>query len=440
MESTAAAPRRRLSLLDTIALGLNGIVGSGVYVLLAPLAAVAGAWSMPGIVVCAAACALVALCFAELSSRYDASGGAFLYAELAFGRGVGFVIGWMSLATGVLSFATGAAAFGHAGSAVMSGLGFEGLGPTRATVASVVLIALLAVVNVVGVKAGARVLDVLTAFKLVPLLLLAVMSVPLWSASQVLPDFATADGHAASVTLRAAFLAVFMFSGFEFVPVPAGEATHARRDIPRAILFSLGAASVLYLCLQASVLSVVSGVGETTQPLAALARSVWGTRGGLFIAIASMLSMAGFCAGSTLVAPRYATALGERGLLPSFLSRRSARFGTPTISIALTSVLAVALVLSRELSRLLDITTLVMFAQYLPACLAVPVLRKAGGANFLVPGGRFVVPLLATTACGVLLVAAGVRAEEWLFAGGLLIVGLGVLGIWQIGRRLRTAG
>ena len=84
---------RRLSLWDCLGVGLNSVIGSGVYLLIAPMAAAAGAASAVGILACAALCALIALCFAELGAMHDQDGGSYVYARHAFGRVVGFGVG-----------------------------------------------------------------------------------------------------------------------------------------------------------------------------------------------------------------------------------------------------------------------------------------------------------------------------------------------------------
>ena len=66
-------------------IGVNGIVGSGIYLLVGPLAQAGGGSSVFGVVACGALCVLIALCFAELSSMYDRSGGPYVYACDAFG-------------------------------------------------------------------------------------------------------------------------------------------------------------------------------------------------------------------------------------------------------------------------------------------------------------------------------------------------------------------
>src|SRR5260370_27750312 len=103
--------RRRLSLFDCVCIGINGIVGSGIYLLIAPLAAIAGYASVVGIFTCGVLCILIGLCFAELSGMFDRSGGPYVYARAAFGRYFGFIVGWTPMSTGVLGLAAGSVGF-----------------------------------------------------------------------------------------------------------------------------------------------------------------------------------------------------------------------------------------------------------------------------------------------------------------------------------------
>src|SRR3954452_23584927 len=111
--ATSRSDPRALTLLDAVGIGINGIVGSGIYLLVAPLARAGGSSSVAGVLLCGGLCVLIALCFAELSSMYDRSGGPYVYARDAFGPIVGFAVGWLGMATGVLGLA--AVSVGFAG-------------------------------------------------------------------------------------------------------------------------------------------------------------------------------------------------------------------------------------------------------------------------------------------------------------------------------------
>src|SRR6185295_18949338 len=237
------ALKRELTLLDAVGIGVNGIVGSGIYLLVAPLARAGGGSSVAGVLGCGGVCVLIALCFAELSSMYDRSGGPYVYARDAFGENVGFAVGWLGMSTGVLGLA--AVAVGFAGALSRF---WPAAATPRAPIA-VALIAALGFINWLGVRQGGRTSTALSVLKIVPLLAVA------------LAGLRFAPHAPLSFELRgaasAAFLAIFMMSGFEYAAVPAGEVRDARRTVPLAIVGSISGAALLYALLQLAALATL---------------------------------------------------------------------------------------------------------------------------------------------------------------------------------------
>src|SRR5882724_5036344 len=166
-EVPRAAPglARVLSRWEVLALALNGVVGSGVYLLPAAAAAHLGSASVWAVPFAGLTVALVQLCFVEAGSRFDQPGAAYLYTRAAFGEATGFAVGWMSFLGRVTAVATLSAGFAQA-------LGYlvpaAREGPGRALWVALPLVA-LAAINVRGVKLGAGTVAVLLAAKLVPL-------------------------------------------------------------------------------------------------------------------------------------------------------------------------------------------------------------------------------------------------------------------------------
>ena len=249
-------PRARsLSLFDCVCIGINGIVGSGIYLLIAPLAKLAGYASVVGVFTCGVLCILIGLCFAELSGMFDQNGGPYVYARAAFGPYLGFIVGWMAMATGVLGWSAVSVGFAEAlaklvpwfGTVVLRQGGFV---LSFKSFVAVGLIGTLGMINYFGVKAGARTSDFLSIAKILPLLALALVGLAyvrpevlsgMFSAQSV-PGEPVTYAHAVS---SSAFLAVFMISGFEYVPVPAGETANAKRNVALALVGSLAGAALL---------------------------------------------------------------------------------------------------------------------------------------------------------------------------------------------------
>ncbi|HVE86257.1 MAG TPA: APC family permease [Myxococcales bacterium] len=421
----AEAAARRLTLLDCVAIGVNGIVGSGIYLLLAPLAARAGAASVVGLFACGALCIAIALCFAELGGMFDRSGGTYVYAQAAFGRAPGFAVGCMSTATGVLAFAAVSRGFAEA-----LGAAVPALDPPAKSAVAVGLIAFFSAVNAFGVKAGARTSDALMFIKMLPLLALAAGGLAFVRADAVAGMLrAPSTGSWGGAVAGSAFLAVFMYSGFEFVAVPAGEAKDARRTVPLAILGSLVGSMALYCVVQLVAVSVLPDLASRAHPLMDVAAAIAGEKARAVLWAASLVSMLGFTAGSALVAPRYFTALAEDGYLPRALTSRN-RWGAPGVAIAFSAALASALALWAGYGSLVDVSNVALFGQYIPAALAVPVLRwrrPDAPRRYALPGGPLI-PVVAFAGSAALLWAASPRAEEWLFSAKVLGVGAIVWG------------
>jgi amino acid transporter len=228
-----------------------------------------------------------------------------------------------------------------------------------------------------------------------------------------------------SAVSAAAFTAIFMLSGFEYVPVPAGEAHASQKSVPRAVLWSLLGSALIYVMVQWVALSVLPDLATREHPLLDVAFAMFGEVGHSVVAAASLVSMAGFCAGTMLVAPLYVEALAERGWLPHWFTWRSSH-GTPGRAVIVLSAVTAALVAFQGYGALVDVANVAVFAQYLPVCIAVLVLRvKQPDAprTFRIPFGP-VIPVAATLVSLALLIAAKPSAKEWQASGVMLAVGV----------------
>src|SRR5262245_60641146 len=91
---------------DLVALVLNGIIGAGIFGLPSKVFALTGTYSLIAYLVCAVAVVAIVVCFAEIGSRYQETGGPYLYTHRAFGPLVGFEIGWLVWLARLTAFAS----------------------------------------------------------------------------------------------------------------------------------------------------------------------------------------------------------------------------------------------------------------------------------------------------------------------------------------------
>ena len=184
----------------------------------------------------------VALCYAEAASRVDRNGGPYVYASDAFGRHVGYGVGWMSFANSIFSFA----AVASIAAAYVGRLAPALATPEATQVLGAALVVLFGALNYRGARPGAWAVDLFTIGKFAVLLVLVAFLLPQVSFSGV----STALPGGASGVGTAVFFALFAAQGFEVVPITAGETHSPQRHVPVAVVGSLIAASLLYVVVQ----------------------------------------------------------------------------------------------------------------------------------------------------------------------------------------------
>jgi amino acid transporter len=351
-------------------------------------------------IACAIVIGLVVICYAEAGSRVSATGGSYAYVETAMGPMLGFVAGCLVFTTGL--FAASAVFTGFVRSLLT--LFMTAPAPWVVNVLIVLLVAGLVAINMRGVRTGARVLEIITVLKLLPLLAFVCIGVFFidpanlkWSA---VPSM--------SSVLGAAGIVVFAFSGIEGATVPSGEVRDPARTVPRAILLALGTATLLYLAIQYVALGIMgldlANTGRT--PLAAAAGMALGPTARTVMIVAAVVSMFGYLSANVLSEPRGLFAMSRDGFLPRTLAQVHPKFQTPNIAIMVYGVLVAAIALSGTFEWLTIFANLAALALYFLCAIAAFLLRRRNvrteNEPFVSPGG----PLIPIATC---------IAVAWLF-------------------------
>jgi basic amino acid/polyamine antiporter, APA family len=418
-----ATLERALGRWDLTAIGVNQVIGGAIFLWPAQVAAQVGAWSPIGFVLIGILSLSVALCFAELSSRFDATGGPYLFTRAAFGDFVGFEVGWMQWFSRASSQASIMAA-----TAVALGYYVPALtvGWPRATFL-IALTLIFAGINVRGVRQGALVVNVLTVAKLAPLAVFIVVGLAFVQPARLttLPPITTQQALAAGLLL------IFIYGGYEVVPVPAGEAIDPQRDMPFAMMATIVSVAIVMTLVQIVAQGVLPDLAGHATPIADAAAAFLGAAGALLIGVGSVVSMTGNNAGQVLSGSRMIYALAEHGQLPAFLARVHPRFRTPVHAIVFTSAVALTLALSGSFAAIAVVSALARLLMYAGSAAAVLKLRARATtaglkpATFTAPLGP-AAPLVAMGVCAAL--AAGATRQQLLggvaalVAGGLLYV------------------
>ncbi|HVY26690.1 MAG TPA: APC family permease [Polyangiaceae bacterium] len=409
----AAAARRVLGFWSLLTLGINGIVGVGVFFAPAELAKVLpGGASALAFAVTALLLLPVAWTYGRLGSAYPEDGGPYVWAREALGERFAFGVGFVAYASAVLSTSTVVSALGVY---LAPELGFEST--AARFVFRVLATLLLAGITLLGLRLGAWVWSGLTLLKLLPLALLALFALDSLRRGAPTLRFSLAGGG----LWRAALLAVFPLQGFEIVPVPAGEARGAKRSVLMATLLSLAFAAGLYVLLQLACVLALPKLAESSAPIVDAGSAITHDFGRSLFAGGANISAVGIAFGMFAMTPRYLSALGTESLLGRALSREHR--GVPTLSLAITTASVIALVSSSAVLSLMVLSSLAVLLQY--AVSAVALFRLAArGDQGLGLWDRALAPL---SLLAIFVLARAAEATEFLTLGLLLAVGFGVL-------------
>ncbi len=387
-------PVRAISRTDLTLAIVNGVIGSAIFGMPAQIAALTGVMSPIAHAMAALAVLTIVLCFAEVASRFDESGGAYLYSREAFGRHVGFQAGWLTLWTRLLSAAANLNIFV---SYLAQLVPAAGAGAGRRAVI-VTILSIITLINLVGVKQASWAINFFTILKLLPLAALVIVGLPLVSSS-VIATQEVADPQ----WTEAVLLLIFAFGGFEAPLMSAGEAKDARRDSAFALLAALSVIASVYVSVQFVVIGLVPGLQQEKAPIAAAFSVLWGPTGVAIASFAAMISVWGWATGNGLQSPRLLYSMADRGELPRVLARVHPRFLTPHVAIIVFSIAAGALAITGTFEGNAVLSAIVRLIIYAMVCVSLWVFRmREGRAPFRVP---FALPVsvLAVSFCSYML-------------------------------------
>jgi APA family basic amino acid/polyamine antiporter len=413
-----------------VAFILNLTIGSGILGLPARLQALVGNYSILVIVICGLVITLIALCFAEIGSRFDRTGGPQLYASTAFGPLVGFVVGWLLWISRLGTCAAVSNLLVDYGTVLVADAS-QAL--VRAGIISALVLA-YTWINIRGIRQTAAVSTAFSVCKVIPLGAFAIVGLFFIDSQRlhfgVLPS--------ATDVSTAVLLAAFAYFGFDASTVLAGEVRDPRRSVPFAIVLSVLMVMLLYSLIQLVCVGTLPNLVASERPLADAATIMVGPWASVLVALTAVIACAGVFGASMTPGTRLLFAMADRGQLPAALAWVHPRSSTPVPAILVTAAAALLLAVSGSFIYLVKITLIARVSVYAVTCLALPVFRhreRVGGrdaipaATFRVPGGSAVAGVCAFL-CVLSLAKSSMR--ELLDVGLAVLAGLTIFGLTRV--------
>lgn len=358
--------RKELGVWSLMAAGIGSVIGSGWLFSSMYAAQTAGPAALIAWVIAGALMLMIALVFAELGMVRPESGGLVRYPLYSNGRLAASVVGWAMWLSYVGNPPSEAAAVVQYASKWWHGVYDSGAGELTGlgTSVAVLLMALFVVLNYFGVKSFARSNNIITAVKIVipiiTVLLLLASGFGATSKAGGLGHNISQHGFA-PYGISAAFSAIasggliFAYTGFRNVIELSGEASNARRDIPRAMVVTIVFSIVLYLGLQVGYIGSLPG-GELVNaagwhgvnldsPFADLAKMLGFTWLSWLLIADSSISPSGAGIVYTAANARNVFGLAKNGFFPRIVMRVSDKTGVPVVAMFVNFVLGAGMML-----------------------------------------------------------------------------------------------
>ncbi|AEV95209.1 APC family permease [Pediococcus claussenii] len=384
--------KNKFSLFSIVILGVNAIIGSGIFLLPNQAMKIMGPASIGIFVFDMLLVISIALCYAEDSSLFKEDGGPYLYAQKAFGDFVGYEVGFIVWAISIIAWATMAAGLTTALGALFPIFNQ----PLWRGITITVLLVGLTAVNLMGIQVTKWLNNIVTVAKLIPLILFIAIGIFFMKGSNFTPVFPHGSYVAGSFG-AAAILMFYAFTGFEALVIDAQDMEHPQKNLPKAIIFALGIVAALYILIQIVSIGVLGPhLASSQAPMQDAMNQIIGPIGKYAIAVGTIISILGIATAQSFFLPRIGASMAQNGVMPKVVGRRNRR-GIPYVAMIISLVIALPLSLTGTFTTLAAISVVSRFAQYVPTILAVLVFRKKmpnQPRTFKIPFGP-VIPIFA---------------------------------------------
>lgn len=366
VDNAKATLQRRLTLPLLTLYGLGVTVGAGIYVLVGATAAEAGFYAPVSFLLAAAVVAFTGFSYSELSTRFPVSAGEAAYVgEGLNSRILAMTVGLMVAASGVVSSAAisiGATAYlGH-------------LVPVTPVVLTTLIIVVLGLAAVWGILESVAMAAVITLIEIGGLCFVV------FYGFTVRPDLLGDIGRlvppleigAWSGIVSAGLLAFFAFVGFEDMANVAEEVKDPHRNMPRAIIYTLVIATIIYLAVVSVVtLTVPMGaLSASSAPLTLVFENAGDTTKGLFNVIAALATINGVLI-QMIMASRVLYGLASQGDLPKKIAYVHPVTHTPLVATGIVVAVVLGLALFLPIAKLAETTSLVVLVVFMAVNLAL---------------------------------------------------------------------
>jgi APA family basic amino acid/polyamine antiporter len=398
--------KRSIGLWSAVAINVGAIIGGGIFVVTGIVAGYAGSALVISMIIAGIIAFITATSFANLTTWQPVEGSVYEYGRQLISPFSGFLAGWMWMVANTFTGAAVSLGFAYYLTAAFPGL------PSNLIAAALCLS--FTALNLVGARESAGVNNVLVTIKLAVLAFFVLFGALHWNAGNFIPFSPFSSG-----VLYGSFFIFFAYGGFARVAVVAEEVKDAKRNVPKAMLLSLGISMIVYVLVGIIAVGLLKPVAlaGSGSPLSAAMGVTGNSLAVQIVSVGGLVATASVLLTAILGVSRMAYSMARRNDLPSALARLHSKFFTPYYAILAAGVLMAVLVLFVDLTRVVAISTFALLFNYSITNIAAFKLKSDHKRHK-------VMPLLGLATCIMLLAFILLASTQaWLIGVVFLVAG-----------------
>ena len=356
---------RDLSLWGAASIGIGAIIGTGIFVLIGVASGLAGPAVVFSFIIAGLTALLTGLSSAELSSFITEEGGGYIYAHKAFGKLMGFVIGWVKSFDYIIG--SSAVSIGFASYLTY----FLNIAPLQSIIIAVATVwpIVLTILNLKGIKETSKANTALVILKISALIVFILVGTYYIMNHFNISNYQPFFPNGIEGVFSGAAIIFFAFIGFNTITIVSEEVKNPKKNIPKAVLLSFSVSLFLYIGVALVAIGLLNWkiLGLSSAPLeAALSIATNNFFIQKFISISALFATTSVILSSIIGVSRILFSMARKNLIPNVLSKIS-KNGTPFYSLILCgSAIPLIVIFStgnlKELASIFNLGTLLTFA------------------------------------------------------------------------------
>ncbi len=373
-----------------VALGVGGIVGTGIYTLIGEAAGLAGPGMIISFMIAGTVSACAALSYAEMATMMPAAGSAYTYSYVVMGEPIAWFVGWSlileytvvcaAVAVGWSAYVGGFMAWLHLPiiPSLLAGPAAGGIVNVPAVAISLGVAALLAA----GTRESATVNFILVVIKLAALAAFIVIALPAFNEAHFHPFLpygwsSLSSGDTKLGVLPAASLIFFAFYGFDTISTAAEEAKNPARDLSIGIVGSMLLCTVIYVVVAITAIGAVptSVFASSAEPLALILRTLHQANWSAVIGGAAVVAFPTVIMVFMYGQSRIFFVMARDRLLPGHLAKVNAKTGTPIAVTIFTGIVAAVIAGLAPLKLIAELANSGTLCAFVAVSLSMMILR-----------------------------------------------------------------